>query len=103
MVFYSFQDYFFSIKGKTNKREQIVQRFILKQNFGQKNWQNGFHFANLKNEKNYLLSFTCSKTSCYGVPIDQIPKSGYVVGTAILVMQIISVFPNVQTQNRRAS
>jgi len=61
MVFYSFRYYFFSIKSRTNKRGQIVQKFILKQNFGQKNWQNEFHFANLKNEKTTFYFLLAAK------------------------------------------
>ncbi len=37
------------------------------------------------------------------VPVHHIPKGGNVVRTAVLIMQIIGMFPNVQTQNRHMS
>ena len=37
------------------------------------------------------------------VPVHHIPKGGNVVRTAVLIMQIIGMFPNVQPQNRHMS
>ena len=37
------------------------------------------------------------------VPIDDVPKRGDVIGTTVLVVQVVSVLPNVQSENRRAA
>ena len=33
------------------------------------------------------------------VPVDNVPQSGQVVNATVLVIQIVSVFPNVYSQN----
>ena len=39
----------------------------------------------------------------HGVPVDHVVKRGDVVGTAILVVQVVGVLPDVDAQNRRVA
>lgn len=46
-----------------------------------------------KKEFMMLLLF---HSAAYYVPIDDTPKSIYMIGTAILIVKIISMFPNIE-------
>jgi hypothetical protein len=39
------------------------------------------------------------ETVRYNIPVYNVPPCCYIVGTAILVVEVISVFPNIQAHN----
>jgi hypothetical protein len=47
-----------------------------------------------------LLSEGLLKVSFYFIPVDHVPPSRYIVRSAVLVLEIISMFPYVKTQKR---
>src|SRR4029078_11217073 len=42
-------------------------------------------------------------TSARRIPIDYVPPSGDVIGTAILILQVVSMLPNVDAHDRRVA
>ena len=42
-------------------------------------------------------------TSGNRIPIDDIPKRGNVIRTAVLIIQVVSMLPDVESENRRAA
>ena len=39
-------------------------------------------------------------SAAYYIPIDDAPKSIYMIGATVLVVEIVSMFPNVEAQQR---
>src|ERR687895_1207761 len=55
---------------------------------------------NIKKGRLGLLSEGLLKVIFYVIPVDHIPPSRYIVCSAVLVLEIISVLPYVKTQKR---
>ncbi len=50
-----------------------------------------------------LLDFRFVETTCHLDPVNYIPERRDVIGSAILIVQVVGVFPYIQTQNRCTS
>src|SRR5699024_11948929 len=63
-----------------------------------------FPFSNNRMEKikKLILTYCLFVAVINDIPFDQIPESCYVIGTAVLVFEVISMFPNINSQNGRA-
>ncbi len=49
------------------------------------------------------LAFCCLEPASHFFPVHQVPERTDVVWTAVLVVQVVCVFPNIKTQNWRAA
>ncbi len=61
--------------------------------------QNNQRPASKNHQRDHRLLGRCKSLGNF-IPIDDLPKSGDVIRTTVLILQIISVLPNIETQNR---
>lgn len=75
--------------GIRPRGKQLSRGRVVRMDFGNPLWFGDVHF---RSQPLHSL--------CYNVPVDKVPQLVQVVGTAVLVVDVVGMFPNVEAEQR---